>query len=276
MKVYNKIVIDMATDRIVAEDSFEYFGEIAYCGGGGTSVSYPKPTEQEVALQQMQLDILTQQQKETELMEPYLLESMGYRKDEEGNIVKMTEEEQYTAMDTLEQGQYDITMQQQERQAMAYAGELPISPAMESNIQKQEKQLAEALSQRLGPDWQTTTSGQQAMSELKQSSELLREEARRGEISSGGGALLANEGYLQSAGALKGYEATAFPGRTGGLFAGAGQAMYPYQAQRQGQYGADMYSAQSRAASQAGLMSGIGSLFGAGMGAYGLYAGLKY
>jgi hypothetical protein len=87
---------------------------------------------------------------------------------------------------------------------------------------------------------------------------------------------LASQGQLQATGALRGYEATAFPGRTGGLFAGAGQAMAPYQTQRQGMFSADMYSAQSRTASQAGLMSGIGSLFGAGMGAYGLYAGLKY
>ena len=276
MKIYNKIVIDIATDRIVAEDSFEYFGEVAYCdSGGSTSVKYPAPTEQELALQQMQLDLLTQQGEEAELMRPYILQSMGL-KDVGGELVQMSEEEYIAGLSELEQGQYDITKQQQERLAMAYAGELPVSPSLEKSLGQQETQLSEALSQRLGPDWQTTTAGQQAMGELKERSELLREETRRGEISSGSGALLSNLGQLQSAGALKSYGATTFPGRTGGLFAGAGQAMVPYQTQRQGMFSADMYSAQSRAASQAGLMSGIGGLFGAGIGAYGLYKGLTY
>lgn len=276
MKIYNKVVIDMATDRIITEDSFEYFGEVAYCdSGGSTSIKYPAPTEQELALQQMQLDLLTRQGEEAELMRPYILQSMGL-KDVDGELIQMSEEERYAAMNQLEQGQYDLTTQQQERQAMAYAGELPLSPGMESSLQKQEAQLAEVLSRRLGPDWQTTTSGQQAMGELRERTELLREEARRGEISSGGGALLANLGQLQSAGALESAKAMQFPGRTGGLFAGAGQAMAPYQMQRQGMFNADMYRAQSRASSQAGLMGGIGSLLGAGMGAYGLYAGLKH
>lgn len=35
MKVYRKIVIEIATGNIVEEDSFEYVGEVAKCGGGG-------------------------------------------------------------------------------------------------------------------------------------------------------------------------------------------------------------------------------------------------
>jgi len=37
MKIYKKIVIDMTTDEVMLEDSFEYSGELAYCGGGGES-----------------------------------------------------------------------------------------------------------------------------------------------------------------------------------------------------------------------------------------------
>lgn len=35
MKIYNKIVIDMVTDTVIYEDSYEYKGPIALCGGGG-------------------------------------------------------------------------------------------------------------------------------------------------------------------------------------------------------------------------------------------------
>ncbi len=44
MKVYTEVVIDMRTMEVESEESFEYEGEIAHCGGGGSSpgdVGYP-------------------------------------------------------------------------------------------------------------------------------------------------------------------------------------------------------------------------------------------
>jgi len=35
MKIYNKIVWDLKTLEVLEEDSFEYNGPIAWCGGGG-------------------------------------------------------------------------------------------------------------------------------------------------------------------------------------------------------------------------------------------------
>jgi len=37
MKIYTKIVIDSKTDEVLSEESFEYSGEVSYCGGGGTN-----------------------------------------------------------------------------------------------------------------------------------------------------------------------------------------------------------------------------------------------
>jgi len=37
MKIYKKIVINIATDEVLSEDSFEYTDEIALCGGGSES-----------------------------------------------------------------------------------------------------------------------------------------------------------------------------------------------------------------------------------------------
>lgn len=43
MKIYNKVVIDMSSEMVIEEDSFEYNGDLALCGGpgagGGGSVS---------------------------------------------------------------------------------------------------------------------------------------------------------------------------------------------------------------------------------------------
>ena len=34
MKIYSKIIVDILTNEVVCEDSFEYTGEVAHCGGG--------------------------------------------------------------------------------------------------------------------------------------------------------------------------------------------------------------------------------------------------
>ena len=46
MKIYTKLVIDMTTDKILEEESFEYNGPVAYCGssGGGGGSSTPANT----------------------------------------------------------------------------------------------------------------------------------------------------------------------------------------------------------------------------------------
>ena len=43
MKIYNKVVVDIATGETIFEDSFTYVGEIAKCGGGGPEVTFGKP-----------------------------------------------------------------------------------------------------------------------------------------------------------------------------------------------------------------------------------------
>ena len=46
MKIYTKLVIDMTTDKILEEESFEYSGPVAHCGssGGGGGSSQPANT----------------------------------------------------------------------------------------------------------------------------------------------------------------------------------------------------------------------------------------
>ena len=242
-------------------------------GGGGTTVAAPVPTAEERALQAEQLKILQQQTAETAQMRPYVLKGMGLM-EEDGNLRYMSEDERTAGMSDLERGQYDITKQSQARQAQAYAGELPISPALEKSLTDEQAKMSEALSQRLGPNWMQTTPGQQAMGEFTQRADLVREEARRGAMSTEGGMLLSNLGYLGNTQGMQTQMAGQFPTRTSGLFQGYGQAQSPYQQQRSMQMQASMANAQSQDSQQAGLMGGIGSLVGSGMQAYGTYAGM--
>ena len=272
MKIYDKIVIDMESGEVIEEDSHEYSGEVALCKGD-TTVQAPQPTAEEIALQREQLNILQQQQAETEMMKPYVLSGMGLV-EEDGTLRYMTEDERIAGMSELEKSQYDIAKQQQERLAKAYAGELDISPALEESLQQQEQQMSEALSQRLGSNWMQTTSGQQAMSEFQKNAELLREEARRGAMSTEGGLLLSNLGYLGNTQGAQTTYAAQYPTRTSGLFQGYGVLQSPYQQQRQMEMQASIANAQAKSQSQSGLMGGLGQLAGAGIQAYGTYAGL--
>lgn len=41
-KIYTEVVIDMRTNEVLSEESFDYEGDLALCGGGGGK-SMPKP-----------------------------------------------------------------------------------------------------------------------------------------------------------------------------------------------------------------------------------------
>jgi len=260
MKIYRKVAWDTDGKRIY-EDSYDYEGEIRLCKGG-TTVEAPKPSAAEIEMQKEQLKILQQQKAWTEEMEPYTLKGLGLKRGDDGQLEYMTEAERIEGMGALELAQYELTKRSQERQAQAYAGELPISPAMEKSLAEQEQQMTEALSQRLGPDWMKTTSGQQAMSEFQKRSELLREEARRGAITSEGGLLMSNLGFLGNVEGAKTQQASAFPYRTSGLFSGYGQAQQPHQYYSGLQHQTNISNAQNKA----GLMQGYGQLAGTAAG----------
>lgn len=272
MEIYRKVVIDMSTGNTVYKDSFIYNGEVALCcfSSGGGDINVPGPTQAEQDLQQLQLELLQQQKEQHELMTPFILQELGLGIDAEGQYYKLSEEELLKGMSELEKGQYELTMAQQERLQQALAGELPISPALEQDLAKQEAQMSEALAQRLGSGWEETTAGQQAMSTYQQRADLVREEARRGAIQGGSQAALASLGASYNIDAMQAQGYSAYPGRTGGLFEGYSAAMSPYQQQRQMELNASIYSQQTKAQSQAGLWGGIGQLLGTGISTYGM------
>ena len=146
---------------------------------------------------------------------------------------------------------------------------MPVSPALESELERQRSALESNLSQRLGSNWSESTPGIQAMSEFDKGGGLLREEARRGQISTGEGLIQARLGQMQGAqaqqyGQGQGFGLPSF----GALSGGYAQAFQPYQFNRQMEQSARGQSA----ANKAGLISGAMGMLGTGAG---LYAGLR-
>lgn len=269
----------MSTGKIVESDFFEYTGEVAQCwsavsgivsgifgGGGGGDVNYPGPSEQELKLLDMQIEYLEQMGEDTAALRPYLLASMGLKEDKEGNMTKMTDEEYYESLSELDQRGYDVAMAAAERSLKAYAGELDISPALEKSLGQRKEELEVGLSQKLGPDWQSTTAGIQAMAQFTETSNLIREEVRSGIITNEGAMTLASLDYMSGIGETS---MAGFPGQQmGGIFGAAGALAGQYGQERQRRWQAGAYGAKLETERQAGLMSALGQLGGAAIQAY--------
>lgn len=214
MKIYNKLIIDIGSGAVIDEDSFEYTGPLALCGGGGDAPAPPAKTATENALDEAQLKLLQDQNTYRQEMEPFQLEAMGYKRDGDGKIVKLadselpleqqlqntqlkksllmagydptgnklTEEQMLAGMSDTEKSNYNVTKLTNQRQLDALEGKLPISPALESELAAEETQATELLSRKLGANWAQSTSGQSLMAKIKTKANLVREEARRGMI----------------------------------------------------------------------------------------------
>lgn len=234
---------------------------------GSTTVSAPQPSAEERELQTMQLNLARQEAAQQEALRPFMLQNQGLTQDPEtGEIRRLSPEELEAQRTPGEQRAFDITRESQERQLAALKGELPVSPALEAELEQQQTQLRENLSRRLGGGFETTTAGIQSLGEFQKRTGLLREEARRGQISSGQGILQSRlAGQLGQQGAQFGQLQGIGQGSLG-LLGGLGQAQQGFQFDRNLQFQA----AQQTAANRAGV---IGSIFGAAGTGAGLAAG---
>ncbi|MBU2062332.1 MAG: hypothetical protein KKH44_10850 [Bacteroidetes bacterium] len=285
--------------------------------GGDTTVESPKPSTEETLLMQQQLEILQQQRQESELLKPYILQSVGLVEEFQGegknvtetrNVTnpawiewknlygrisplsteripkepnrtitetyqkfvpptstgyrRLTEEERLSNMTSVERSAYEALGLQQERQIAALKGNLPVSPALETEIEQQKSALNEDLSRRLGSNWQLSTAGTQAMSEFDTKASLLREEARRGEISTGTGLMLSQFGYMNANQQAKQQSYDAYSQRLMPLFAGYGQAQQPYQQYAGLMSNANIANAQAGASESAGMYGAAGAAIG--------------
>jgi hypothetical protein len=79
----------------------------------------------------------------------------------------------------------DMNLAYLDRYKKALAGELPVDPGLERSLTEQESTLRANLQRQLGPGWENSTPGQQALAEYKKRAEELRYSAARGEITAG-------------------------------------------------------------------------------------------
>jgi hypothetical protein len=240
---------------------------------GGSTVKVPGPSPEERELQKNQAELLSlqrqiieQQRSQQAVLLPFLAEQEGFdvTTDEFGNITSISRTP--TELEKLrEELEFGLT----ERSLAALRGELPVSPGLERELSDQERVLRERLSQQLGPGFETSTAGIETLGEFFQSSEILREGARRGELSLAEQLGIAREQQNQfnkrtSQDFLR-QIAVGDPLSLGGAFgqtaSGFGQAQIPFIKQRELQTQAAIANAQSSAAILGAGIGAIGAIF---------------
>ncbi len=155
-----------------------------------------------------------------------------------------------------------LTSEYQQLQLKSLRGEMPISPALESELQNQENILKSTLSQRLGSNWMLSTPGIQTMTQFKQKADIVREEARRGMITSLSSLTApqttsANTNLQQIGGTygLLSQGTTSILDRIPGL-------LEPYSTQRGGTYTAGLNEAQRQAQLNSAILGTVGMIGG--------------
>ncbi len=229
----------------------------------GTKVTAPEPSTEERQLQQQQFELAQRQAAQQQALEPFQLQAAGLVKDPDGTLRRQTEEERVAGQTELQQQQEGVQRGLLERQQMALAGELPVSPALEQDLARQQGLMEEQIS-RTGRRGGTLGVRQRGI--FEQRAGLVREEARRGLItgltgSSLGFAGLGGGQQAQQFGQLQGVGAA-----SQGVMGLLGTAQQGFASQRM----AEQRAREQTAANRAGL---IGAAFGAAGTGVGLAAG---
>jgi len=182
-----------------------------------------------------------------ELM-PFLLESMGLRRGEGGEIERIPDE---------------LGDLYREKQLAALRGDYT-SPEFEQYRRQQE----ELFGQKYGPNWQETTAGQKGLAELASAEEQSRLDfLGMGQGLMGQYAGMMGAGQGQQYGQYGGLGTYGFQNPSG-LQLGFGGALQPYQAQRGMQYQGALTQAQLGGQQQAGLMGLLGNIGGMALGGW--------
>jgi len=276
--------------NIIEEESYEYEGPLALCSSTDEKeeqqVQGPTAEERDLWKQQAealrsQKDFQAESVRMQELMFPMQMEASGMNAifntiDPETGELKDPSLRK-GAVIGFEKSQ-DINTQMREgietqyltRVQKALSGELPEDPALIAQLGEQEDALHESLRQQLGPGWQTSSPGIEAISKFEEGKYKLLAAARRGDLTLGeqlsqsrenvnlnraqmgyAGALAGSQYGAQGAGRLAGGYGTA-GSQQGNLRLGSEQLRF-----------GDMASRRAASAQRsAGMWGGIGNIFG--------------
>ena len=151
-----------------------------------TTVEAAQPSAEENRLREEQADLLSFQREalqsqlaRQELLDPILFEELGLIQqfDDQGNLTGF-ERQPDPIGDLREENELAIL----ERQKLALAGDLPISPTLERELGEGRESLEQRLRRQLGTGFDVSSPGIEALGDFDRNATELRESARRGEI----------------------------------------------------------------------------------------------
>lgn len=262
-----------------ALDAFEVIPPWICFDFGGDDTPSPTAAEQaQTAVLEEQRALLQEQSRQQALLAPFLFEESGVEpvlnemnpetgklQDPslpEGAIIAFNPIE-----DPLDPLREDIERATLERTQAALEGNLPVSPALERDIEVGETELRSSLLKQLGTGFETSTPGIEALDKFFRSSEEIREAARTGDLTLASQLSLQREQQGQSNidDLIRQISGVSNIGASSiqqglGVAQGFGAAAAPTQ--------------QANLASQTARTSTLGSLFGALGTAGGITAGL--
>lgn len=244
--------------------------------GSSPTVHVPGPSgaekrlaREQASMLRLQQEMIHQQREQQAVMLPILAEEFGYdiETDEFGNITSIdrTHDPRQEQRDRIE----DLLLDRQER---ALAGDLPVDPGLERNLQQQETDLRNRLQRQFGPGFETSSPAIETLGDFMGVSEALRHGARTGEMSLAQQLSLAREqqgmmrqqnrfGNVQQFGVQN---PMGFAGGIGQVAQGFGQALQQHPDRHHRQLTTQANIAQGQMQMQ--HQQGIGQMIGAGMG----------
>ena len=275
LKIYTKVVWDYS-GNVIEEQSYEYDGPVAEAKG---TVNIPGPTSEERALQATQTRLLeqqasafTEQQRIQNLLSPFIFESTGVKPifdpNDPSRIISFE-----PITDELKPLRSQIEKGFLERTQAALSGQLPVNPALLSDLAENESTLRETLRRQLGPGFETSSPGIESLGEFGQRRSDLLESARRGDLTLaeqlGISRQQANDLQLQNL--LRNITgASNFPFQAAGGF---GQAAAGFNAplqmgfnQRQLQFQANLAKQQAQSQLYGDIFGMVGTVAGLGLG----------
>lgn len=238
---------------------------------GKTTVPGPSPEERALQAAQaeqlaLQTQILKNQQAQNQTLLPFLANLEGFDVTLDpttGNITNIAQR-----ADPLKEQNTEIQRLLNERSLKALRGELDVDPALEEDIRGGEEKLRNTLLARLGPGYDTSSPGIEALGDFFKNATLAREGARTGQLTLAEqlGLTRQQQDIFARGSATDALRTSAvgdpmtFAGGYGQVARGYGQAQVPFLQQR---------GLQTQA-SLANMQSG-NALIGAGIGAIGAY-----
>ena len=254
-----------------------FVGKLFGGGGGGssTTVNVPGPTAEETELTRRQTEILDQQLsitksqlEQSNILTPLLFTQAGIDAefDSEGNLISVTEDPDAESRRTLRSEIEELSLG---KQLAALKGEGEIDPALTRAFDEGEAVLREALLKQLGPGFETSTPGIEALANFQQRKTETEFGARRGDLTLFEQISLGAQAGRQQPGTdtlnkilgISGIQ-TGNVSQLGQIAQGFGGIGATLQGDRALRNQAQIASIGSRGTARASLFGGIGELFG--------------